>query len=245
MTVRSMVRSCTRCPLHRTCTAPVPMSGPTPANVLVVGEAPGSSEDTQGTPFVGSAGSMMRSCLAMAGIRPGVEVAWANAVSCRPPDNRDPEPDELDACRPNLLAQTYAVDPRAIVLAGKVAVSSLRPDLARFPVSQVRSRPMLIAGTMTEPVQVAVATYHPAAALRKQSLSEAIEADLRLVRAWVRGSSTRAWDRDWDETCIACGLEAMVFDPMVVGYCKHHMGLVSPDHTFPPRPQPVQQKMEV
>lgn len=214
MSVREMVKGCQRCHLHTTCTSPVPLSGPTPCNLLVVGEAPGATEDKEGAPFVGSAGGMLRGLLKITGFNVEKEIAWCNVVSCRPPGNRNPKPDEIASCRINLEAQIMLANPRVILLAGGVALSALRPDMDK--ITQYRGRPLWIRVG-----QIAIPTFHPAAVLRKRVWQDQLEQDCRLARKWVKGKQQQVLD-DWPGDCAICGLEGVVFDTMGVGYCKYH-----------------------
>lgn len=227
-----VIRSCTKCPLHQSCTAPVPLSGPTPCNLLIVGEAPGQHEDERGTPFVGSAGNMLRSSLAMAGFQPNREVAYCNVVSCRPPGNRDPLDDEVDACRTNFLAQLYLANPIVVLLCGGVALRSIRPDLNQG-ITHHRGRAMKLQSG-----QVAIPTLHPAAVLRKSAWQAHLEADCKQAKDWIRGTP------HWPDTCAVCGQEWEILDPMMVPYCRQHRHLAKGGNQFPVLDNPVQLRLE-
>lgn len=213
MSVREMVRNCHRCELRAGCKAPVPIDGPLPCNLLVVGEAPGAAEDSKGSPFVGMAGKTMRSMLWLAGFHVAREVAWCNVVSCRPPNNRDPHEDEIDACRVNFQAQVMLANPRVVLLTGKVALKSVRADLDG--ITQHRGRPLWLKSG-----QVAIPTFHPAAVLRRKQWEESLQEDCRLAKRWVEDSAAQA--REWPEDCAVCGLDVEVYDWMGVPYCKYH-----------------------
>jgi DNA polymerase len=111
---------CTKCRLHESRTNIVVGVGPTDADSLVVGEAPGAQEDLKGEPFVGQSGHLLTRLLEKAGVARDT-VYITNVVKCRPPDNRDPKPDELVACKPYLLAQIAKIQPNVIVTVGKYA----------------------------------------------------------------------------------------------------------------------------
>lgn len=166
----AQIRSCTRCPLHRSRTHAVPGEGPARARILLVGEAPGRTEDAEGRPFVGAAGRLLDDALRRAEIR-RQSTFITNTVKCRPPGNRRPRAAELAACRPYLLAQVAAVRPRVVVAMGLTAVR----DLLDGPRSlgAARRSHHAVAGT---PV---IATYHPAAVLRNRRLLPKLVGDLR------------------------------------------------------------------
>ncbi len=111
------VRACTKCALHATRTQTVFGVGRRDADLLVIGEAPGADEDRQGEPFVGRAGQLLNSMLRAIGL-PRSEVYIANILKCRPPNNRDPQPNEAGACTPYLARQIALVSPRAILAVG-------------------------------------------------------------------------------------------------------------------------------
>jgi len=118
--VRDELGDCTRCKLHRTRTNIVFGVGNPEARLMFVGEAPGEDEDLQGYPFVGKAGQLLTKMIEAMGLR-REDVYICNTVKCRPPNNRNPEPDELNACEPFLKGQLGAVKPEAIVTLGKFA----------------------------------------------------------------------------------------------------------------------------
>src|SRR5256884_3436649 len=125
--VRTELGECTRCKLHRTRTNIVFGVGNPEARLMFVGEEPGEDEDLQGFPFVGKAGQLLTKMIEAMGLRRD-DVYICNTVKCRPPNNRNPEPDELEACEPFLKGQLRAVKPEAIVTLGQVAAQSLRRD---------------------------------------------------------------------------------------------------------------------
>jgi len=163
------IRGCTLCRLHEGRTHAVPGEGPPNARIFLLGEAPGRHEDDAGRPFVGAAGRILDAVLGKAGLT-RKDVFITNVVKCRPPENRRPRADEIEACHPYLLAQVHAVRPRVLVALGDTAVTALLgpdADLA----SARRGHPRF------ERIPV-VATYHPAAVLYNRTLSEALQADL-------------------------------------------------------------------
>jgi DNA polymerase len=175
--VAAEVRSCTRCRLHEGRTRAVPGEGHPSTEVVFVGEGPGLNEDRQGRPFVGRAGDLLVRLLAAIGWR-REDVFITNIVKCRPPDNRDPEPDEIAACEPFLRRQLEILDPALLVTLG-------RHSMARFMPGTTISRSH---GTLRPadpgsgaPGALVFAMYHPAAALRTPAIEEASYADIALV----------------------------------------------------------------
>lgn len=175
--IAAEVRLCTRCRLHEGRTRAVPGEGHPSTEVVFVGEGPGFHEDRQGRPFVGRAGDLLVRLLASIGWR-REDVFITNVVKCRPPDNRDPEPDEVAACAPYLHRQLEALDPALVVTLG-------RHSMARFLPGTTISR----AHGTVRPADPATgvgdalvfAMYHPAAALRTPAIEEASFADVALV----------------------------------------------------------------
>jgi len=167
--VAAEVAGCTLCPLHRGRTLTVPGEGNPVSDVLLVGEGPGAREDATGRPFVGPAGQLLDELLGSVGWA-REHVFIANVVKCRPPGNRDPEPDEISACRPYLDRQEAALDPAVIVTLGRHSLRRYLPD-AR--IGEVHGRLRRSGGRFVFPM------YHPAAALHQSSLRETLFADMR------------------------------------------------------------------
>ena len=142
------------------------------AELMFVGEGPGADEDAQGEPFVGRAGQLLTKMIEAMGYR-RADVYIANVVKCRPPGNRNPEPDEMDACEPFLKAQIRAVGPKAIVALGKIAAQTLLRDTT--PISRLRGRWATYEGTPLMP------TVHPAYLLRSPDEKKKAWEDLQLV----------------------------------------------------------------
>ena len=167
--VASEVRACTRCPLHRGRTQAVPGEGNPLSDVLLVGEGPGAREDATGRPFVGPAGQLLTELLGALGWA-REDVFIANVVKCRPPGNRDPEPDEIAACSGYLDRQEAALEPAVVVTLGR---HSLQRYLPGARISSVHGQLRQSAGRFIFPM------YHPAAALHQASLRETLFADIR------------------------------------------------------------------
>jgi len=168
--IASAIRTCTRCRLHTGRTHAVPGEGPIDADVFLIGEAPGRDEDASGRPFVGSAGRVLESALAAIGL-PRKSVFITNVVKCRPPENRAPRADEMEACRPFLLGQIEAVRPKVLVTLGSTALRALLGTVVDL--RHVRGK---VLGFGAVPV---LPTYHPAATLYNRRLERSLRNDLR------------------------------------------------------------------
>ena len=159
---------CQRCGLGRSRTRAVPGEGPENAEIMFIGEAPGWHEDQQGRPFVGAAGQYLESLLASINLKRG-QVYITNVIKSRPPNNRDPLPNEIAACRPWLEKQIELIHPKVVVTLGRYSMAMF------FPGKSISK----IHGTAQKRDNVVYfAMYHPAAALHQQSLRQEIEADM-------------------------------------------------------------------
>ena len=176
--VAKEVSACTRCRLCQGRTLAVPGEGPGEASIMLVGEAPGRMEDRSGRPFVGAAGRMLDRALSEAGLR-REEVFITSVVKCRPPENREPEEDELEACRRYLERQVDALRPRVVVLLGRVASSAIagrKGRIQRGPAGRYRGASLF-------------STYHPAVALHgRPHWLGALSEDLREAALVAAGS---------------------------------------------------------
>ena len=171
----SQVRVCTRCGLHRGRTQTVFGVGRRDARLLVIGEAPGADEDRQGEPFVGRAGQLLNEMLRAIGL-PRNDVYIANILKCRPPGNRDPQPEEASACTPYLKQQIGLVRPRAILAVGRIAAQWLLQSDS--PIGRLRGR-VFQYGESGTPL---VVTYHPAYLLRSPMEKAKAWTDLCMVK---------------------------------------------------------------
>ena len=166
------VQSCRRCPLHATRTQVVFGSGNADADLMFVGEAPGFHEDQQGIPFVGAAGKLLEKLLDEIGMTRG-DVFIANVLKSRPPGNRDPQLEEIEACKPYLTRQIELIEPRVICTLGNFSTKLLtrRQD----GITRVHGRPQdhVIAGL---PIRI-YPIYHPAAGLRSTAMLETLRED--------------------------------------------------------------------
>ncbi len=171
------VRACTACRLHEGRTSAVPGEGHPSTEVLFVGEAPGLNEDRQGRPFVGAAGGFLTELLGSIGWA-REDVFITNVVKCRPPQNRDPEPDEIAACAPFLRRQAEVLEPALVVTLGRHSMGRFLPG-ARIGGVHGTAHPSP-PGLGTDDAMV-FAMYHPAAALHQGSLRQTLLDDMALV----------------------------------------------------------------
>ena len=176
------VRGCTLCGLHKTRTQTVFGVGRRDARLFVIGEAPGADEDRQGEPFVGRAGQLLTAMLRAIGL-PRSEVYIANILKCRPPGNRDPQPEESACCTPYLEQQIGLVAPRLLLAVGRIAAQwLLQTDT---PIGRLRGR-VFQYGDRNIPL---VVTYHPAFLLRSPLAKATAWTDLCMVKDLLGESS--------------------------------------------------------
>ena len=165
--IASEVAVCTNCVLHKTRIKSVPGEGPANAEIMLIGEGPGANENMQGRPFIGQAGKFLDELLKQAGLQRS-DVWICNVVKCRPPDNRDPMPDELAACNLYLERQIAAINPNIIITLGRFSMGKFLPGAK---ISQVHGQMRRIGPQFVIPM------FHPAAALHQAALKPAILAD--------------------------------------------------------------------
>jgi len=178
-----LARGCTRCALRRTCRGVVFGEGDAHAEVVLIGEGPGATEDELGRPFVGRAGELLDQALQAAGFSRSA-VYISNVVLCRPPGNRTPTPEEVRACSPYLRRRLELIAPPIVVALGATAAAALLRPGTR--ITQARGRWHRVGGRWVMP------TYHPAAVLRDPSKRPDLWADLRQVRElWERLQALR------------------------------------------------------
>ncbi len=173
-TVRLDLGNCTRCKLCGTRTNLVFGSGNTGARVVFVGEAPGRDEDLQGEPFVGEAGQLLTKIISAMHFQRS-DVYICNILKCRPPQNRNPETEEIEQCQPFLLRQLQAINPEAIVCLGTFAAQTLLGT--KEPISKLRGRFHDYNGIQLMP------TFHPAFLLRNPAMKKEVWADMQKVMA--------------------------------------------------------------
>jgi DNA polymerase len=173
------VSVCTRCALHHSRKLAVPGEGPVNAQVMFIGEGPGFHENEQGRPFVGAAGKFLDELLASINMKRS-DVFIGNVVKCRPPGNRDPLPEELEACREYLERQIQAINPKVIVTLGRYSMAHFLPNAK---ISSVHGQAFKVKGRLV------VAMYHPAAALHQQSLRSTVEQDFARLPELIQQAS--------------------------------------------------------
>jgi uracil-DNA glycosylase family 4 len=165
--VAQEVAICTRCELHRTRKQAVPGEGPADSEIMLIGEGPGFHENEQGRPFVGAAGKFLEELLAQAGLKRS-DVWIGNVVKCRPPGNRDPQPEELAACDAYLERQINAINPKIIITLGRFSMGKY---LTGAKISAVHGQMRRVGNRFVIPM------FHPAAALHQPKFKPQILAD--------------------------------------------------------------------
>lgn len=173
--VASQVSVCEKCGLHFSRKLAVPGEGPANSDILFIGEGPGFFENEQGRPFVGQAGKLLEELLRKLGMT-REQVFITNVVKCRPPGNRDPLPDELQACSNYLDRQIGAINPKIIVTLGRYSMAKFMP-LAK--ISDVHGKSVWVKDRLI------VAMYHPAAALHQPALKPALEKDFMQLPGYI------------------------------------------------------------
>src|SRR5882762_4978384 len=172
--VKAFIGECTRCKLSGLGRTQIVFGVGNPtADLMFVGEAPGADEDQQGFPFVGRAGQLLTKIIEAIDLK-REDVYIANVIKCRPPQNRNPEPDEVDTCEPFLFRQIDAIKPKVIVALGKFAAQTLLRTLE--PISRLRGRVFDYRGAKLIP------TFHPAYLLRNPASKREVWEDMKLVR---------------------------------------------------------------
>lgn len=166
--LNAQIRSCQKCRLSKSRTLAVPGEGPVDAKIMFIGEAPGFHEDQQGRPFVGAAGQFLEELLASINLT-RQQVFIANVIKCRPPNNRDPQPDEIEACRPFLEAQIALIKPKVIVTLGRY---SMALAFSNVTISRIHGQPKRVGDIVYFPM------FHPAAALHQPQYRVLIERDV-------------------------------------------------------------------
>ena len=169
--IAAAVSTCTLCDLCKTRTKAVPGEGNPHAKIMFIGEGPGYHEDKQGRPFVGPAGQFLDELLASINLK-RADVFITNVVKCRPPENRDPTPVEIETCHPYLEQQIAAIKPKVIVTLGR---HSMAQFFGSEKISAIHGRARKVNGYLC------IAMYHPAAGLHQASLKDTIRADFKKI----------------------------------------------------------------
>ena len=179
--IAAEIRACAGCPLGKTRTNAAPGEGVTQPLVMVIGEGPGAEEDAQGRPFVGRAGQLLDKMLSSINLSRNSNCFIANVVKCRPPNNRDPHPEETASCAHFLERQIVFLKPKFILVAGRIAAQTLLETTES--IGKLRGKfTELTVKDMTIPLLV---TYHPAALLRNEEYKRPAWEDLKLLRSRI------------------------------------------------------------
>jgi DNA polymerase len=185
--VAAEVAVCTDCKLYHSRKNAVPGEGPSDADLMFIGEGPGFHENEQGRPFVGAAGRFLEELLESVGMK-REEVFICNVIKCRPPGNRDPQADEIQACSKYLDRQIKAINPKVIVTLGRFSMARYFPN-AR--ISSIHGKARVVNSRLVMPM------YHPAAALHQPSLRRVVEEDFaKLPEMIAQGLSTYPTEKD-------------------------------------------------
>lgn len=167
------VKECKKCPLYKFAKNPVPGAGSVETKVMFIGEGPGEKEDELGLPFVGRAGKLLDEMLESIGLK-REEIYIANVVKHRPPGNRDPKPEEVEACWPYLEEQIKIIKPKLIVCLGRHSLGRFLPNVG--PISQVHGR------CFKKGDQAYMALYHPAVGLYNGGMRETLFQDFSKIK---------------------------------------------------------------
>jgi DNA polymerase len=170
------IKDCTKCPLSRSRTQIVFGEGNPNARIMFVGEAPGYHEDQQGKPFVGAAGKLLTELLQSIGVS-REDVYIANVLKCRPPDNRNPAPEEIEACLPHLRQQIELVNPKVVCTLGNFATQVLLEK--KVGITKVRGQHFQVGNFFVVPA------LHPAAALHQGGMTQALREDFQNLKKFL------------------------------------------------------------
>ncbi len=175
----AQIKVCTRCDLAKSRTQAVPGDGPADAQIMFIGEAPGFYEDQQGRPFVGPSGQFLNELLGSIGMK-RENVFITNVVKSRPPQNRDPQPNEIEACRVWLDRQIELIKPKVIVTISRYAMARWFPNKK---ISEIHGKAFRFGDLVIVPM------YHPAAALHQHSLRKVLEEDFKKLPDYIKNPS--------------------------------------------------------
>jgi DNA polymerase len=181
-TIAAEVKACTKCRLHETAIQGVPGEGPASAEIMLIGEGPGFYEDKEGRPFVGASGRFLEELLGHIDLKRS-DVFITNVVKHRPPENRDPLPDEVAACADYLDRQIAAINPAVIVTLGRISMARFFPGVK---ISAVHGQAKSVGGRLV------VAMFHPAAALHQQSLRQTLIDDFMKLPGLIAKAKKQA-----------------------------------------------------
>jgi uracil-DNA glycosylase family 4 len=181
--IAKKVASCKKCCLYKNATKPVPGDGNPQAEVMFIGEAPGYWEDQKGRPFVGQAGKLLDELLQLIKL-PRENVFIANVVKHRPPNNRDPLPEEIGACEEFLDAQIKIIDPKIIVTLGRFSLNKFLPG--EF-ISKIHGQARFVEFAGRK--RILIPMYHPAAALRNERIMGKLKFDFQKIQKFLEDAS--------------------------------------------------------
>ena len=176
--IAEAVYTCKKCDLCHSRDKGVPGEGPSDAEIMFIGEGPGFHENMQGRPFVGAAGELLVELLGAIGMK-REQVFITNVVKCRPPGNRDPQPEELRACSPYLEKQLQIINPKVIVTLGRFSMARFIPQAK---ISEIHGQPVKVKGMLVVPF------FHPAAALHRPSLRPVVEEDFTKLPELIKNT---------------------------------------------------------
>jgi DNA polymerase len=175
LALNAEVATCPLCDLQHSRVKAVPGDGPLDAEIMFIGEAPGYHENMQGRPFVGPSGHFLDELLASIGLK-REQVFITNVVKCRPPNNRDPFPQEIEACAPYLTRQIALIKPKMVVTLGRFSMAKFFPGQS---ISKIHGKPRREGNVIYYPM------YHPAAALHRQDLMDTVREDMLKIPALI------------------------------------------------------------
>lgn len=187
------VKTCKKCQLYKNRTNSVPGEGKAKAEIFFVGEGPGKNEDLEGRPFVGAAGKFLDKMIESAGLKRN-DIFIGNVIKCRPPQNRDPKPSEIEQCRVYLYRQILAVKPKIICTLGRFSLGLLLPG---HSISNIHGQPKrFIFESDTHPLSglssvIVLPLYHPAVALYRGSMKEVLIKDFKKVNLILKKVKTK------------------------------------------------------
>lgn len=180
------IKKCQKCPLYKTAINPVPGNGNSNSKIMLIGEAPGYNEDQKGIPFCGQAGNLLDQLLLMVGIQ-RKDVFVANILKHRPPENRDPLPEEITACTPFLKQQILTIKPIIVITLGRFSMNYFLPDVY---ISKVHGQ---IKKIIWEELNLLVyPVYHPAAALRSGQMMSVLREDFKRIPDIIKNTKEEA-----------------------------------------------------
>jgi len=188
--IANRIRNCRKCELYKYRRNPVPGEGNPDAEILFIGEAPGEKEDLQGRPFVGAAGKLLNKLIESIGMR-REDVFITNIVKCRPPNNRDPKKEEIEACTPYLDEQIKIIKPKIIVALGRHSAKYIlsKANIKMKSIMQMRGKFFEIE-LFGEKITVFL-TLHPAAALYNPRWRKYLEEDFEKIKEFLKGKKIK------------------------------------------------------